>query len=162
MTQPVLDIEAIMRRLPHRPPFLMLDRVLVYGGAEVVALKNVSMNEGFFSGHYPGEPIMPGVLIGECMAQSAAFLGSGDEPASEGGEEAGDRGGATIALGKALLSSMTLKLEKPVVPGDQLVLTARRMKRLGRVMRVSATAAVAGQRVASAEFTVVLAFRRSA
>ncbi len=144
-----LDIKAIMRVLPHRHPFLMIDRVLKYGGDEVVALKNVSLNEGFFAGHFPGEPIMPGVMIGECIAQSAAFL----DPAMEAGSEPV----RPATRRHSLLSSINLKLHKPVVPGDQLLITTRRVKRLGKVMRVSATAAVDGLVVASAEFTVVLA-----
>lgn len=143
MDQPALDIEAIMQHLPHRFPFLMIDRVLKYGGSEVLALKNVSLNEGFFAGHFPGKPIMPGVMIGECMAQSAAFLGIGSDAASWPVDR------------RAMLSSIELKLHKPVVPGDQLWIQARQVKKLGRVMRVSASASVAGERVASADFTVV-------
>ncbi len=144
MDQPALDIEAIMQHLPHRFPFLMIDRVLKYGGSEVLALKNVSLNEGFFTGHFPGKPIMPGVMIGECMAQSAAFLGIGSDAASR-----------PVDRRQAMLSSIELKLHKPVVPGDQLWIHARQLKKLGRVMRVSASALVAGEQVASAEFTVV-------
>lgn len=145
MDQPVLDIEAIMQHLPHRFPFLMIDRVLKYGGDEVVALKNVSLNEGFFAGHFPGKPIMPGVMIGECMAQSAAFLGIGSDATLR----------AVDKRRQALLSSIELKLHRPVVPGDQLLIHARQLKKLGRVMRVSASASVAGEQVASAGFTVV-------
>lgn len=148
MTQPPLDIKAIMRVLPHRHPFLMIDRVLKYGGEEVIALKNVSLNESFFAGHFPGEPIMPGVMIGECIAQSAAFLDGGDEHGANMTPQSERR--------KALLSSMNLKLHRPVVPGDQMLITTRRMKRLGKMMRVIATAAVDGKTVASAEFTVML------
>lgn len=149
MTQAPLDSKAIMGQLPHRHPFLMIDRVLKYGGDEVIAVKNVSFNEGFFAGHFPGEPIMPGVMIGECMAQSAAFL--------DGGEDARTAGQAPASRRPPLLSTMNLKLHKPVVPGDRLMISARRIKRLGRVMRVAATATVDGVAVASAEFTVVLA-----
>lgn len=148
MKQTALDIQAIMRRLPHRYPFLMIDRVLQYGGDEVVALKNVTLNEGFFSGHFPGEPIMPGVMIGECMAQSAAFLGNG--------EADGQSGQAPAAALKAFLTSIDLKLKQPVVPGDQLMLHTRAVKRLGKIMRVAASASVEGREVASAEFTVAL------
>lgn len=149
MKQAPLDIKAIMRRLPHRYPFLMIDRVMKYDGDEVIALKNVSLNEGYFAGHFPSEPIMPGVMIGECMAQSAAFLDVG---------ESDDEEARASAIGQCpLLSTMSLKLHKPVAPGDQLVITTRRVKRLGRVMRVVATATVDGLAVASAEFTVVLA-----
>ncbi len=156
MTQPVLDIKAIMRRLPHRSPFLMIDRVFRYGGDEVLALKNVTLNEGFFSGHFPGEPIMPGVMIAECMAQSAGFLGFGDDQGSEGSASLAEEGGGRCIGQKAFLTSINLRLERPVVPGDQLMVTTRIMKRLGKALRVSSSVAVDGQQVAVAEFTVVI------
>ena len=146
MNQPALDIQAIMRRLPHRYPFLMIDRVLKYGGDEVQALKNVTLNEGFFSGHFPGQPVMPGVMIGESMAQSAAFLGNGESPLDA---EALD---TTLS---AFLTSIDLRLRQPVVPGDQLLVTARVIKRLGKMMRVAGSASVEGLEVASAQFSVM-------
>lgn len=149
MTLPPLDSKAIQRHLPHRHPFLMIDRVLTYGGDEVIALKNVSFNESFFAGHFPGEPIMPGMMIGECMAQSAAFIDAGGQAQGRADPGAGRR--------HSLLSAMNLKLHRTVVPGDQLLISARRLKRRGKVMRVAATATVGGLLVASAEFTVVLA-----
>jgi len=141
-----LNTPEIMKRLPHRFPFLMIDRVLKYGGNEVIALKNVSINEPYFVGHFPTEPIMPGVLIGESMAQAAAFLGDGDdEQVSESG------------LGKkAFLTNINLKIECPVIPGDQLIITARLVKRLGKLMKVSAHVKVNKTIVASAEITVAL------
>lgn len=151
--QPPLDIHAIMRRLPHRYPFLLIDRVLKYGGDEVLALKNVSLNEAFFNGHFPGEPIMPGVLLGECMAQSAGFLGIGDEADGDG---FGDDGSVRCIGRKALLTSLNLKLERPVVPGDQLLVSTRVARRVGKVMRVQSVATVEGQQVARADFTVVV------
>ncbi len=143
-TQAPLDIKAVMRRLPHRNPFLMIDRVLRYGGDEVLAIKNVTFNESFFDGHFPGEPIMPGVMIAECMAQSAAFLGSG----KPGGE------GEPSPL-RARLTALDLKLKHPVVPGDQLKISARAVKRLGNVMRVTASVSVDDKVVACSAFTVV-------
>lgn len=148
MNQPILDIQAIMRRLPHRYPFLMIDRVLQYGGEEVVAIKNVSLNESFFSGHFPGEPIMPGVMIAECMAQSAAFLGAC-------GAEGDSLANMDTCL-RAFLTSLTLKLQQPVVPGDQLLIRARAVKRLGKVLCVAASVSVDSRQVASADFTVML------
>ncbi len=148
MDQPALDIEAIMQRLPHRFPFLMIDRVLKYGGDEVIAVKNVSLNEAFFAGHFPGQPIMPGVMIGECMAQSAAFLAIGGTDAVPVDE--------LTTMRRALLSSMRLKLHKPVVPGDRLVITSRKLRQRGKVMRVAAMAEVDGKSVATADFSVVL------
>ena len=72
---PVMDIHAILENLPHRYPFLLVDRVLsIEPGKQIVALKNVTINEPFFPGHYPHHPVMPGVLIVEAMAQTAALL----------------------------------------------------------------------------------------
>ncbi len=142
--QAPLDIKAVMRRLPHRIPFLMIDRVLRYGGDEVLAIKNVTFNESFFDGHFPGEPIMPGVMIAECMAQSAAFLGSG--------KPGGDSEPGAL---KARLTALDLKLKHPVVPGDQLKISARAVRRLGKVMRVTASVSVDDKVVACSEFTVV-------
>ncbi len=118
----MLDIEGIMRLLPHRYPFLLVDRVLeLEPGRRVSAIKNVSVNEPFFQGHWPGLPIMPGVLIVEAMAQAAGVL---------------------IALsvdlsGRAVLiaSIDDVKLRRPVVPGDQL-----RLEMVGhRIKSTSAT-----------------------
>lgn len=145
--QPPLDIKAIMRRLPHRYPFLMIDRVLKYGGDEVVAIKNVTLNEGFFNGHFPGEPVMPGVMIAECMAQSAAFLGAAGEREAQEMPDMGQ---------KAFLTSIDLKLKHVVVPGDQLMVRTCSVRRLGKMMRVSSLASVDDRQVAEAEFTVVL------
>lgn len=139
-----LGIKQIKQRLPHRFPFLMIDRVLKYGGGEALAIKNVSINEPYFEGHFPNEAIMPGVLLGECMAQTAAFIGDpeqgGDEPASLGR--------------KAFLTGINLKIERPVVPGDQIMITARLVKRLGKLMKISAQATVDKVIVASAELTI--------
>lgn len=144
MNDTPLDPKAIMQRLPHRYPFLLIDRVLRSGGGEAVALKNVTVNEPFFTGHFPTEPIMPGMLIGEAMAQTAAFVGGPEEGGAEG---------ASIGE-KAFLTNINLKLERPVIPGDQLVITARLVKRLGKLMKISAQATVDKAVVASAEITV--------
>ncbi len=144
---PALDIKAIMQRLPHRYPFLMIDRVLEYGGDQVVALKNVTFNEGFFNGHFPGEPVMPGVMIAECMAQSAAFLGAATNGHGQPMREIGS---------KAFLTSIDLKLKHVVVPGDQLMIITRAVRRLGKMIRVTAQAAVDERKVANADFDVVL------
>lgn len=139
-----LDISAVRKRLPHRYPFLLIDRVLKCDTQEAIAIKNVTINEPFFQGHFPGEPIMPGVLVGEAMAQACAFIMA--EP-----------GPQTQSLGsKAFLTNMNLKLEAPVVPGDQLQIKARLIKRLGRLMKFSASAAVGKVVVASAEITVAM------
>jgi 3-hydroxyacyl-[acyl-carrier-protein] dehydratase len=105
----MLDINQIMKILPHRPPFLLVDRVTeLEPGKRIVALKNVSINEPFFPGHFPGHPVMPGVLIVEAMAQAACIL------AIESSDES-VRSKVTYFVGID-----NAKFRKPVFPGDQL------------------------------------------
>jgi 3-hydroxyacyl-[acyl-carrier-protein] dehydratase len=104
----MLDVNEIMKLLPHRYPFLLVDRIVeMEPGKKIVGLKNVTMNEPFFPGHFPGHPVMPGVLIVEAMAQVAAILvySSSDE----------NKGKITYFVGIE-----NTKFRKPVVPGDQL------------------------------------------
>ena len=104
----MLDVTEIMKLLPHRYPFLLVDRVTEMDpGKKIVGLKNVTMNEPFFPGHFPGHPVMPGVLIVEAMAQVAAILvyASSDD----------NKGKITYFVGID-----NTKFRKPVVPGDQL------------------------------------------
>jgi UDP-3-O-[3-hydroxymyristoyl] N-acetylglucosamine deacetylase / 3-hydroxyacyl-[acyl-carrier-protein] dehydratase len=121
--EPVFDIRKIQRILPHRYPFLMVDRVVeMEPGKHAVGIKNVSANEEFFTGHYPGQPIMPGVLIIEAMAQLGGLLLA---------QELEHTGKVAV-----LLSLDGVKFRRPVIPGDQLVLeaSARRVKsRTGHV-----------------------------
>jgi len=113
----MLDIEAIQKILPQRYPFLMIDRVVeLEPGKKVVALKNVSFNEGFFGGHFPGKPVMPGALIIEAMAQSAILLTYSPQEA---------------AANKSLsyyLTSVKVRFLNPVFPGDQLEITVEPVK----------------------------------
>jgi UDP-3-O-[3-hydroxymyristoyl] N-acetylglucosamine deacetylase / 3-hydroxyacyl-[acyl-carrier-protein] dehydratase len=138
----ILDIGAILQALPHRYPFLLIDRVVVLEpGRRVVALKNVSYNEPFFQGHWPGRPIMPGVLIVEAMAQAAGVLVS--HGATKGRE--------------ALLASLDgVKLRRPVVPGDQLHLEAGSVRTKGRAVQVEAVARVDDRVVAEAKIRFML------
>lgn len=148
-----IGITEIMESIPHRFPFLMIDRVLEYGPERAVAIKNVTINEPYFSGHFPRRPIMPGMLIGEAMAQTAAFI----RERHERGESVSGGGGSSEKQGAgltALLIGMNLKLHHPVTPGDQLELTAELVKRFGRQMRIKASARVGKRKVASAEITV--------
>ena len=166
MTKTPLMIEDILARLPHRYPFLMIDRVLECDAKRAVALKNVSFNEPYFTGHFPTVPMMPGVLIGEAMAQTAAFIGANagaeaaDAAAVDGADAAEGRPDAARAetgMGdRAFLTNINLKLAHPVVPGDQLVLTATLVKRFGKLMKISATARVGHREVASAEISVAM------
>lgn len=103
----MLDVNEIMKILPHRYPFLLVDRIIELEEGKIVGLKNVSMNEPFFPGHFPGHPVMPGVLIVEAMAQVAAIFAYQTEEAN--------RGKVTYFVGID-----NTKFRKPVVPGDQL------------------------------------------
>jgi beta-hydroxyacyl-ACP dehydratase FabZ len=132
-----LDINMIQKILPHRYPFLLVDRILESTNKKIVGLKNVTINEPFFQGHFPGHPIMPGVLILEAMAQVG---GVGALNLSEN-------------LGKLayFLSIKEAKFRKPVVPGDQLIIEVEIVKTKLSVMQVKATAKVAGEVVTEAQ-----------
>lgn len=133
----VLDINIIQKILPHRYPFLLVDRIIESTDRKVVGIKNVTINEPFFQGHFPGHPVMPGVLIIEAMAQ------------------VGGVGALNMAdnLGKLayFLTIKEAKFRKPVVPGDQLVIEVEIVKTKLSVMQVRATAKVAGELAAEAE-----------
>ncbi|TVS11335.1 MAG: 3-hydroxyacyl-[acyl-carrier-protein] dehydratase FabZ [Wenzhouxiangella sp.] len=145
MTDPkTVDIERILDLLPHRYPFLLVDRVLDYQFDPVPqlrALKNVTFNEPFFQGHFPGHPVMPGVLILEAMAQAAGCLA----------HLAREAGGSAEASLYYLVKIDKARFSRIVVPGDQLVFEVEQ-KRLMRNMGVySARALIDGQSVSSAE-----------
>ncbi|HJD44203.1 MAG TPA: 3-hydroxyacyl-ACP dehydratase FabZ [Candidatus Paenalcaligenes intestinipullorum] len=138
-----LDIRQIMERLPHRYPMLLVDKVLeMVPGKSIVAIKNVSMNEPFFTGHFPHHPVMPGVLIIEALAQAAALFSfeddSGVNPASQ-------------KIAYYLVGVDGARFRKPVVPGDQLRLevVADRISRA--ICKYTAKALVDGQVVAEAK-----------
>lgn len=136
----VLDILAIMQRLPHRYPFLLIDRIVRFvPGQEIVALKNVTMNEPFFQGHFPAKPVMPGVLIIEALAQAGGILAA----EIRGPEKQGE-----IIY---FMGMDAVRFRKPVVPGDQLMLEARVLKMRSRVAKMAGRALVDGQLVAEAE-----------
>jgi len=133
-----MDIQEILKHLPQRYPFLMIDRVLENEpGKRVVALKNVSANEPYFQGHFPGRPIMPGVLILEAMAQAAGliFAGRPDQPAD-------------IVYYYAGIDNARFK--KPVVPGDQLLLEVTLERLLRTVGKFGCVARVGNDVVAEA------------
>ncbi|MBP9591324.1 MAG: 3-hydroxyacyl-ACP dehydratase FabZ [Steroidobacteraceae bacterium] len=139
------DFEEVMRRLPHRYPFLLVDRVLeCQAGERIVALKNVTVNEQFFVGHFPSRPVMPGVLVLEALAQAAgilAFITAGVYP---------DENARLYFAGidKA-------RFRRPVVPGDQLRLTATLERRIRTIWKFATLAEVAGEEVCSAEMLVM-------
>ena len=132
-----LDINAIQKILPHRYPFLLVDRIIESTDKKIVGIKNVTINEPFFQGHFPGHPIMPGVLILEAMAQVG---GVGALNLSEN-------------IGKLayFLSIKEAKFRKPVVPGDQLIIEVEILKTKLSVMQVRSVAKVAGEIVTEAE-----------
>jgi 3-hydroxyacyl-[acyl-carrier-protein] dehydratase len=137
---PVYDIIAIMKFMPHRYPFILIDRVLkLVPGDEIVALKNVTINEPFFQGHFPARPIMPGVLIVEAIAQAGGVLAYESRPPQE-------HGGLVYFMGLD-----HVRFRKPVVPGDQLILSVRLLRQRGRVLKASGVATVDDQKVAEAE-----------
>src|ERR1700704_4256124 len=139
-----MDIEAIMRQLPHRYPFLMVDRVLeCVPGERILALKNVTFNEPFFTGHFPNRPVMPGVMIIEALAQAAgvlAFKTVGVVPDAE-------TRFYFVAIDNA-------RFRKPVEPGDQIVLKVTLKRAFKGIWKFHGSAEVDGVEVASAEIMV--------
>lgn len=136
-----MDINEILQHLPHRYPFLLIDRVLsIVPGEEIVALKNVSINEPFFPGHYPHHPVMPGVLVIEAMAQAAALLSftSGEEKAND------SKVYYFVGIDNA-------RFKRPVVPGDQLIFTVKPLFNKRGLWKFKAVAKVDGQTAAEAE-----------
>ena len=141
----VIDIARIMQAIPHRYPFLLIDRVVdVVLNHSAVGVKNVTINEGFFQGHFPGHPVMPGVLIIESMAQTAAVLVV---------ETLGPR-----AQGKVVyfMSIEGAKFRRPVVPGDQLRVHVVKERNRGNVWKFHAIARVDGVSVAEATYAAMI------
>jgi beta-hydroxyacyl-ACP dehydratase FabZ len=134
-----LDVRGIMSSIPHRYPFLLVDRVLeMEPGRRIVAIKNVTINEPFFPGHFPGAPVMPGVLIIEALAQAGAVLLLHDMPDRE----------------KRLVFFTGIdeaRFRRTVVPGDQLRLTMEVLKLRSRTCKMRGRAEVDGQLAAEAE-----------
>jgi 3-hydroxyacyl-[acyl-carrier-protein] dehydratase len=138
-------IDEVMRRLPHRYPMLLVDRVLeCVAGERIVALKNVTMNEEFFAGHFPGRPVMPGVLILEAMAQTAGILTF---------VTAGVYPDENVRFYFAGIDNA--RFRRPVVPGDQVALSAKLERRIRTIWKFSTVATVEGKEVASAEMMVM-------
>jgi len=137
---PTMDINEIMRLLPHRYPFLLVDRVLeCEAGQRIKAVKNVTLNEPFFQGHFPGYPVMPGVLVIEAMAQVSAILAYVTR---------GERHDAKSLLFFAGIDDARFK--RPVFPGDQLVLESVELNVVRSVFKFAARASVGGELVAEA------------
>ena len=136
-----MDIQYILRKLPHRYPILLVDRVLeLEKNVRIKALKNVSINEPYFMGHFPARPVMPGVLMLEALAQAAAILSF---------ESAGaDPGDDTVVYFAGIDNA---RFKKPVGPGDQLILDARIDRVKSGIYRYHAVATVEGATVAEAD-----------
>jgi 3-hydroxyacyl-[acyl-carrier-protein] dehydratase len=135
-----IDIEGIAERLPHRFPFLLVDRVLdVVTGKSIVAVKNVTMNEAYFQGHFPGHPVMPGVLILEALAQAGGLLAYETASAEE-----------RISI-LYLVGIEESRFRQIVRPGDQLTLRAELVSHRRNLWRFAAAADVDGKPVAEAQ-----------
>ena len=142
-----LEIREIMDRIPHRYPFLLVDRVIeVVPGQRIVAIKNVTINEPFFQGHFPGAPVMPGVLIIEALAQAGAVLLLSDIP---------DRASKLVYF----TGIDEARFRRPVVPGDQIRLTMEVLKLRSRTCKMRGTADVEGELAAEAEIMSALVDR---
>ncbi len=136
-----MDIQHILQRLPHRYPFLLVDRVLeVEEGVRIKALKNVTINEPFFSGHFPGRPVMPGVLMLEALAQAAALLAFKSL--------AGGIGEDSVVY---FVGIDAARFKRPVVPGDQLVLEAELVRSKSGIYKFKVRATVGAELAVEAE-----------
>ncbi len=142
----MMDIQAILQNLPHRYPFLLVDRILEAGPERVVGLKNVTINEPFFQGHFPGKPIMPGVLILEAMAQVGGCLLLG---------EADDRESKLVYF----MGIDRARFRKPIVPGDQILFEIKILHKRSTTCKLWGEAKVDGAVCAEAELTSVMVNR---
>ena len=141
---PILDINEIRAILPHRYPFLLVDRIVEMDAERVVGIKNVTHNEPFFQGHFPDFPVMPGVLIVEAMAQTAGILVLAGMP---------DRASKLVLL----VAIESARFRRPVVPGDTLRMEMAVIKRKASVAKFAGRATVDGKVVAEVEVMCKLA-----
>jgi 3-hydroxyacyl-[acyl-carrier-protein] dehydratase len=139
----MMSVTEIMELLPHRYPFLLVDRILeLQPGVSAVGIKNVTINEPFFTGHFPDQPIMPGVLVIEAMAQVAGVMAF--------------RSGAKEGKAVYFMSIDNAKFRRPIVPGDQIRMEIKVLKQRGNVWKFSGAATVEGKLVSEAEFTAMV------
>jgi len=139
------DIQGIMDFLPHRYPFILIDRIIkLVPGRKVLALKNVTINEPFFQGHFPGRPIMPGVLIIEALGQAGGII------SYPGMQEKKSN------LAMYFMGMDRVRFRKPVVPGDQLILDVKILQQRSKVFKMAGKATVDNVIVAEAEFLAMI------
>ncbi|MBN1931218.1 MAG: 3-hydroxyacyl-ACP dehydratase FabZ [Desulfobacterales bacterium] len=139
------DVREIMNFLPHRYPFILVDRVIeLLPGEKIVALKNVTINEPFFQGHFPGIPIMPGVLIIEAMGQAGGVLSFASLPE--------EKQGSIIYF----MGMDKVKFRKPVIPGDQLIFEVKVLKQRAKAVKMAGIATVEDNLVAEAELMATI------
>lgn len=140
----MLDVKEILKSIPHRYPFLLVDRIVeINGNEKVVGIKNVTINDNFFQGHFPNHPVMPGVLICEAMAQVGAIFAHNA------------RGGMADDKVFVLTGLDNVKFKRPVEPGDQLRMELTCLKRRGSFWKMQGIATVEGKLVAQAEISAM-------
>ncbi len=140
----MLDVKEIFKRIPHRYPFLLVDRIVeLEGDQRVVGIKNVTINEGFFQGHFPYRPVMPGVLICEAMAQVGSMLAFASRNSTDNEKVF------------VLTGLDRVKFKRQVEPGDQLRLELTSLKRRGSFWKLWGVATVDGKVVAQAEISAM-------
>ena len=148
------DIEAIKRRLPHRYPFLMVDRIEESGPGYAIGIKNVTANEPCFQGHFPQRSVLPGALIAEALMQTSAFVGLAPEPDDSRGATPGiDACGVDRQL---FAVGLNLKFRWPVVPGDRLRMELRFVRMAGDMLRFRARARTGAGVVASGDLSLAV------
>ena len=147
MSDTSVDPRGVLALLPHRYPFLLVDRVESWeANTSIIATKNVTWNEPYFVGHFPGDPVMPGVLQVEALAQAAALLGMLSRP------ELAEQGGGVLLMGLD-----KVRFRRKVVPGDVLTLTAEVTRQRGEIWRIKGAATVGDERAAEAEVMATFA-----
>ena len=143
----IFNSDEIKAILPHRYPFLLVDRIVEITDNSAIGIKNVTVNEPFFEGHFSNKAIMPGNLIAECLAQVSAFVGLPYQQIKEQGDISNPKQG--------FLTASTMKFQQPAIPGDSLKLHVQKKKDLSNMSVFYGEASVDGDIIAKGEFTVV-------